>query len=108
MATTDRNGETLKKGDLVTMEMVVSDVFINASADREVVLTADSPGAPPLTVYCAAVHLTKKEDQTPQGAATAPVTSKVPAGSTVNPDGSVPYPDGSVHEANGTLRTPAP
>lgn len=126
---TDRNGNVLQKGDKVLVEMTVGDLPINAPAEREVVLTSEVEGAPPVTVYAAAVHVIKKDDygrDTSSGAAssastraasrkTARTQVTVPGaptntdgtlnttGATQNADGNWVYDDGTERRPDGSV-----
>ena len=120
MATTDRNGNPLQKGDIVLVEMVVGDVFLNAPSDRELLLTREEEGVAPISLYTAAVHVTKKDEQTHESAATVSVGGgKVKAtapgapknkdgtlntkGATENADGNWEYHDGTVRRPDGSV-----
>jgi hypothetical protein len=117
---TDRNGNPLQKGDIVLLEMVVGDIFINAPAEREVLLTREEEGAPSLSVYTSAVHISKKDEQEHEAAATASVsggkvTVTAPGapknrdgtlntkGATENSEGNWEYRDGTVRRPDGSV-----
>src|SRR6266550_5753651 len=99
MATTDRNGNPLQKGDIVLVEMTVGDIFINAPAEREILLTREEEGAPPMSVYASAVHVTKKDEQVRESAA----TSRVSAGKVkVTAPGAPKHRDGTLNTDGAT------
>lgn len=113
LTVTDRNGNTLQKGDKVLVEMVVGDMFINPAPGREVLLTADSEGAPPISLYTSAVHITKKDDQSATQAAPAPgrtanlrgANARTAAGTRVTAPGAPKNPDGTLN-TEGAQQTP--
>lgn len=128
---TDRNGNVLAKGDKVVVEMTVGEILVNAPAERQILLTRDEEGAPPISVYSSAVHVIKKDDYTGRDEAAgegsgeasesastttgAKVKVTVPGapkrrdgtlntdGATQNADGNWEYPDGTVRRPNGSV-----